>query len=1150
MIVSKDYYSTIEQIRKLYINEDYEAAAELADSVDWHKVKSWDALAMMTDAYENLGENENARDMAILAYNRNLGGKKLVYRLTDLLIKTGDLDDAEDVFNEYCQMSGNAPDSYILEYRLLREKGAPDKELIRVLEEYMDIEPDERYMYRLAELYAKNGENEKCAKVCDNIALWFKDGDFAEGAVKLKKKVGGELSPEQEKLHTEATVKDEDLAKTGQVDFKGQIDKGSESADTGSRIGAGAAATAATAAAGGVAAAGAAGKIRNFVKNVFNDEEFDDEAAANAGPAPDEGAKIQDTEDVIGDIDGIAGSEAADKTGAAIGAAGAAAGAAAAAGIAATAGSKHDIDHEIKENISAEVSEELDKESALRGEGVYSGEKQIDGQMNMNDWMTDVREKKYSGQSTKEYSKTELDRILEEKDEKSRAYDRLMEEQKKLAESSGTPFDEADAKIKVEKQLAVDAARRDLDIRTGKGTAKKESEAVSAAATPEEARPREETVLGAVLEAAGTEAVRESAGAKADPADRMLRIESAVLAMLGAKLSEKVASRGSEAPAEVVNAAALLVKYISGEYESEQTEASVEVGRADQQAQDAEAVEVTEAETATEAAVIAETADAEEAVEVTEAADVSATEEVAETAEMSESAEEIKAETDTDGDMGIGAGAAALASGAAAAAGIAGGVLHEKAKKAKEIFDGGLTASEDKADTDIPDVETAEIRTSASEPDIDHIEAIKEIQGSTAPVADEHFDKPEADADTMSSEADVRENVAEDAVKKIPRNTGRTPDLGKMRLKKVTAEDVEATLTDDEIAVAQQLTSDDHAVDIITARITGSVNTAEVEKALKESEKAEIDIKDDDVFADTAHIDKKTLREIIESSDNDEDADGKSTRRFDTTAKQNTEQLENVLREDLPKGKRQKIKAMFDEYYDMPEIDSQIEEYIAALPTEITREDSRNGNIIIAGAESVDKTALAKTIAKAVNISYPKKKKKVIRTTGDNLNQYGFARSADKLRGTFLVIENVGLIKPEVISEIVDVMRKDTDRMIVIAEDTDAGIESFLNTNPALPKLFNHRINMRPFTTEELVEIAKDLAQQKGFTVSDEGALAMYLEIDKLRAQESKVTIEDMDAFTDDAIAHAKKRIKKETGVSAKKQGEDLSVLTNEDFSY
>lgn len=91
---------------------------------------------------------------------------------------------------------------------------------------------------------------------------------------------------------------------------------------------------------------------------------------------------------------------------------------------------------------------------------------------------------------------------------------------------------------------------------------------------------------------------------------------------------------------------------------------------------------------------------------------------------------------------------------------------------------------------------------------------------------------------------------------------------------------------------------------------------------------------------------------------------------------------------------------------------------------------------------------------------------------------------------------------------------------------------------------------MRPFTTDELVEIAKELAGQKGFSVDDEGALALYLEIEELRNSEPKVSIDDMDALTDDAIAHARKRIKRETGMNPKRQDESVCVLTNEDFRY
>ncbi len=1238
-----DIYAITEEIKRYYREEDFEAAAELADEVDWQKVKNWDTFAIMTDIYENLGEYENARDMSILAYNRNLGGKKLVYRLTELLIKTGDLDEAEETFNEYCQMSNNAPDSYILEYHLLREKGAPDQELIRVLEEFKEAGPDERYMYRLAELYAKNGENEKCAEICDNIALWFKDGDFAEGAVKLKKKVGAALSPEQEKLFNTATVKEEDLKKTSKVDFKGQIDPGvhakETAGDAGSKVGKGAAATAAGAAAGGAVASGAAGKIKNLVKNVFNDEDFD-EGLTGEVPVAEVNAAA--------DAAGAGAAAAAGAAGAAVaaGAVGAAAAAKAASGAAdakaagrggvVAAGAetadeasvKHDIDPEIKKNLSAEVKDELKTESALRGDGVYDGEKPMDGQVNMNDWMTDVREKK--GQSTKEYSKDELDRILEEKDIKSKAYDRLMAEQKKLAETSGKPFDEASAKRKVELQLAVDAARRDLDIRTGKGAVRQESAvgaagaavagavtagaAVAGAATraegsggkkaggvfltEETARQavenkqqiqgqtsgvsaheeaiheksiheeaiQDEVILGAVLDAAGTEAEKERGGSETDSSERLNRIECAVLSVLGVDISEQDKAIGNEAPKEVADAAALLVAYISGKLSSSEAPASSADHAKDDTAKNNRSAKEKSRLT-------------EEKAPGKEEQNVRRT--LAQTAEK---------ETDSEKPATSDATATVAATAAAGTAAVAGGVLHEKAQKAKEIFDGEKT-------------EEPETVTAAKEEMKPHeLEALKEIQGTkitgsateavkeartaekeskekavrAARKAGKTTDERSSEEKTYPEDAkiDVKKEISDipsdksaevsaersdsgivDKSVKKDKKTGK-PDIGKMRVKDVTDEHIVATLTAEEAKVAESKMTQDEAADVIQKRITAPLDTAAVASAVaaasaaSAAENADINIKDEDTFTDTAHIDKKMLREIIESSENDEEAEGKSTRRFDTTSKQDTAQLDNVLREDMPRGKREKIKAMFDEYYDLPEIDAQIEEYIAALPVEITREDSRNGNIIIAGSESVDKTALAKTIAKAVNISYPKKKKKIIRTTGENLNRYGFARSADKLRGTFLVIENAGRIIPEVIDEIVSVMVKNTDRMIVIAEDTDAGIESFMNMNPALPKLFNHRINMRPFTTDELVEIAKELAGQKGFSIDDEGALALYLEIEELRNSEPKVSIDDMDALTDDAIAHARKRIKRETGVNPKRQDESICVLTNEDFRY
>ena len=138
-----DKYTTglkIQEIKKMYKSEEIAGAVKLAREIDWTKIKDWSSLAMMTDIYEKAGDYKNARDMAILAYNRNLGGRKLVYRLGDLLIKSGDLDDAEDIYEEYCNMAKSSADRHLLRYHLLRAENAPDEDLIEALEEYTEDE--------------------------------------------------------------------------------------------------------------------------------------------------------------------------------------------------------------------------------------------------------------------------------------------------------------------------------------------------------------------------------------------------------------------------------------------------------------------------------------------------------------------------------------------------------------------------------------------------------------------------------------------------------------------------------------------------------------------------------------------------------------------------------------------------------------------------------------------------------------------------------------------------------------------------------------------------------------------------------------------------------------------------------------------------
>ena len=200
----------LEQIKKLAAKKEYKQAAEIAKQMNWNKVKDWSTLATIINVQEAAGDYEEARDMAILAYNRNLGGRKLIYKLTEFFIKVDDFENAEELYREYAKLSAHDVNKYILYYDLRRAQDAPDTELVDILEKYKEAEIDEKYMYELAELYYKTGRKEDCSKTCDNLVLWFQDGIYVEKAVKLKEKLGVTMTNTQKKILSEINARKSD----------------------------------------------------------------------------------------------------------------------------------------------------------------------------------------------------------------------------------------------------------------------------------------------------------------------------------------------------------------------------------------------------------------------------------------------------------------------------------------------------------------------------------------------------------------------------------------------------------------------------------------------------------------------------------------------------------------------------------------------------------------------------------------------------------------------------------------------------------------------------------------------------------------------------------------------------------------------------
>lgn len=176
----------VEQIKKMVNKGDYETAMKIADTIDWRRVRNVNILSMVATIYEKNQEYQEAKDILLLAFERAPIGKRLLFKLAELAIKEGSTGEAEDYYREFCDLAPDDPRQYILRYMILGAKGAPVEQLIHTLEQYCNIELDEKWLYELAELYAEAGMGELCIMACDKIMLMFGLGKYVEKAMELK----------------------------------------------------------------------------------------------------------------------------------------------------------------------------------------------------------------------------------------------------------------------------------------------------------------------------------------------------------------------------------------------------------------------------------------------------------------------------------------------------------------------------------------------------------------------------------------------------------------------------------------------------------------------------------------------------------------------------------------------------------------------------------------------------------------------------------------------------------------------------------------------------------------------------------------------------------------------------------------------------
>ena len=895
----------IDQIKKLAAKKEYTEAAAIAKDINWTKVKDWQALATAINVQEAVGDYEEARDMAILAYNRNLGGRKLVYKLTEFFIKVGDFDNANELYEEYSKSSQHDVSRFILYYDLRKAQNASDNELVGILEDYREHEIDEKYMYELAKLYYKTGRKEECIKTCDNIVLWFQDGTYVEKAVQLKEKLGVVLTKTQKGILDDVMKRKSDDEANKEELFAKQKEL--------------------------------ANLKRDEVEDVFREEDEKEQKSTGKQPVPEVSLNVpefaKEQEEGPLSIDLV----------------------------------QNDQNDDIKAFLMKALNKDEDADNTNDSSVVMSKIEtpQVE-KPEVSETLSKDGEKNFSSEINK--ANVSLKELIENAKQKlADNYEQINKE------------DEAEQRKEAEERINKEAENIDINV-----------------PVPEynnlyDTRNLQEELAAKMSDLFGDE--EEDADVKTFvPASKNKEEQPAEEVKTPAPVAEQVVNDDAEA-----------------QEDDDQIEGQMDI-----------------------------------------------------TEWMQSVREEKYGKQDT----------------------------KEFSKSELERY---LDEKDEKSAAYEKLVEQKKAEALADGKEIDKEEAKR------AALAQMAVDSARMDLAIRTGKAAARLEQAATAIENedIPLVTAQIP------------------------TVSESMISDINS--IMNEDIDNKDNKEEGEEAVVLDEVAAGVEPEETVIPFTRQEEEQplTMEEEIEE----------------------TEQREKKLTGELAK--------IFRKYRDMPGLEEQLADLFDTIDDEMQMSSSASGNILISGNSSSDKTDLARTIIRAINTLYPDQPKKIAKTSGESINQRGIAKAMGRLKGTALIVEGAGTIQPKRINELLNCLEQDTGRMIVIFEDSDTDMNVLINFNPELTKTFNHRIVLKQYTVNELVEMAKRFARKRQYEVDDDALLELYLKIDKLHNVNDNIKLDDIKEIINQAIVNSERRASRRFfGGLKKKRSEngDVIFLTEADF--
>ena len=1084
-----EYKQLSERMIELMQNEEYGEAKEIADSIDWRRVRNAMMLANVSDIYEKTGEYQKSYDILQIAYHRAEGSRKVLYRLSSLALKTGNVDEAIDFYDEFVQLAPKDPNRHILRYQILRAQRAPLEQQIEALEEFKKAEYIEEWAFELAKLYQEAGMTAECLEECDDLILWFSEGKYVYKAMELKmqykpltpsqqekynrrfEKNGGETEeiPDletyvaeneepEDHLDEAATEHSEAVSEEPVEDIPesiGQQDTGKEESSE--------------------------KPVRKPEKKKIGDTMRLDEALEQllhrkpeVSAAEDEEPDISDLESAIGDIESVVDLDMVNQI----------------------SQEKHtgDVPIGMKELIPGEVSEEAaDKTERIPVEIT-----------------TDITEDDAEELDLEDLVAEELPEEVEEAEP--------VEEEAEEVEEAEPVEEEAE---EVEEAEPVE----------------EEAEEV------EEAEPIEETQTGTIEE----ELQKIADAEPAEPEEEIFDMEEAedFLEDSPAEDWEDDTESFEEADAEELSFEEILSDWDSEEAEAlledaeeevydESVEETYEEEPDEDEAEDI--LEDAEEEPIEESAEDVVEADAEEIYEeepedeVTEDTPILSPDiqrlideiEGAVPAEESlpEEKEIEKAPEEPHENMGEVTESLRL---------------DDLPEEDEDLFeDEDFLESEDEEDEyeSYEDDDSEEDEYESYEDDDseeDEYESYEDDDSEDEYTSydedeyeDEIYDDEYEDDDEAYYEESDDDELADD--EEFYYEDEEEPDE--------EPDEEDAPDFEDEFKVDpkhseepddREIPDEDDGIDIMSA--TTPLSRKETAKLIATGKTSPLPL---DEISDALSMDTGF---VVHGRYDLETQSGIGTRAG------LTEEQKKLFSYFVP------VRGMSEQLVDVLEQDKNCTN---------RKGTSKTGNLLIIGDKGNGKTVLAVDVVKAIQKQREIRQGKVAIVTGESLNKKKIGDIFDKLYGGALIIEKAGKMNEKTVAKLNRAMERDTGELLIVLEEQRKPLDRLLSSNREFRRKFTSRLEVPIFINDELVTFGQTYAQENGYKIDEMGILALYSCIDSLQREDHSVTVAEVKEVMDKAIAHsqkasAKKLVKRVFGRNT--DSSDRIILSERDFN-